>query len=110
MTAKIRNRVLAGRFDQSNLWAVINITLLVSLALMLFIYVVQMNAIASTSYQTKMISEKISDLSETQAILMANKLIVEGENDVTGFAQSINMEESGTIVSLIEGSGVAFQR
>lgn len=87
------------------LW--VNISLAGIILLLLFYYIMVANSIASKNYQTKILQDKIEQLTETNSILMSKKLLLETPNALLGFAQANNLVEAKNISYIFEGKNVA---
>ena len=90
------------------LW--VNIALIGIASLLLFYYVMMANSIASKSYNTQVLQNKIEKLSEVNSQLMSQKLTMDTPAKLLEFANSQQLVEAKNISYIFERKNVALQR
>ena len=95
---------------QTNSWLVINLMLIGLFALMLFVYVVQMNGITANNYRIKTLTDKISSLNEVNSSLSVSRAVIDDVGIIMEFAKSNNMIKGDGSVALYGDARVAMQR
>ena len=87
-----------------------NMIFLVMILTLLFYYVVTANSIASKNYRTQILADKIELLSETNNLLMSQKLALDTPVKISEFARSQQLIEAKNISYIFEKKNVALQR
>ena len=90
------------------LW--VNIALIGMATLLFFYYVMTANSIASKSYRTQVLMDKVEVLSEANSLLMSQKLTLDTPDKISEFAQSQQLVEAKNISYIFEKKNVALQR
>ena len=85
----------------------INIFLLAAIVAFAFYYIIGANGLASVNYEVKILNDKLIQLDEEQAALLAQKAGIEETLITHEFARSHNMVEAKNISYIFEKSNVA---
>lgn len=89
------------------LW--VNVGLLTTVCLFLAFYIVKANHLASLNYQIQNLEVEISGLSEENATLTAQKIIVDDPSYLAAFARERGLVEANP-THVFGGSGVALRQ
>ena len=89
---------------------VLNVFLLAAVIFLMMYFVVVSNVITSSSYKMGLLNEELSDLTEINGLLTAQKLSIEDSSSILSFAQGHQMVEAKYVTHIFESGGVALQR
>jgi len=89
---------------------VLNIFLLAAVVFLMLYFVVVSNIITSSNYKIGLLNEKLSDLTEINGLLTAQKLSIENSSSIFNFAQDHNMVEAKYATHIFESGEMALQR
>lgn len=90
--------------------SVLNIFLLAAAVFLMIYFVVVSNVITSSSYKISLLNKELSELTETNGLLTAQKSSIENSSTILNFAQSRHMVEAGYATHVFESGNVALQR
>lgn len=85
----------------------INVFLLAAIVALALYYIIGANGLASVNYRVKLLNDKLIQLDEEQAALLAKKSGIEETLVTHEFARSHNMVEAKNISYIFENSSVA---
>ncbi|MEK7138593.1 MAG: hypothetical protein AAB799_00230 [Patescibacteria group bacterium] len=90
--------------------AVLNVFLAALIASLMIYFVVVSNIITASKYKVGLLNKELSNVTETNGLLTAQKLLTEDPSAVINFAQSQHMVEAKYVTHIFEESDVALQQ
>src|SRR3989344_3646440 len=89
---------------------VLNVFLLATVIFLMMYFVVVSNVITSSSYKMGLLNEELSDLTEINGLLTAQKLSIEDSSSILSFARDHNMVEAKYVTHIFESGEMAALR
>ncbi len=89
---------------------VLNVFLLAAVVFLMMCFVVISNVATSSNYNRGLLNEKLSNLTEINGLLTAQKLSIENSSAILNFAQGYNMVEAKYATHIFESGEVAALR
>jgi len=89
---------------------VLNVFLLAAVVFLMLYFVVVSNIITSSNYKIGLLNEKLSDLTEINGLLTAQKLSIENSSSILSFARDHNMVEAKYVTHIFESGEMAALR
>ena len=88
---------------------VLNVFLLMAAVFLMMYFVVVSNVITSSNYKIGFLNEELSDFTEINGLLTAQKLSIEDSSIILNFAQRHHMIQVAHITHIFEGGNVALK-
>lgn len=86
---------------------VLNVFLLATAIFLMMYFVIVSNVITSSNYRIGLLSKELSELTEINGVMTAQKLSIEDSSIILNFAQSHYMVQATDITHIFESSNVA---